>query len=92
MAIDLGRRPRHAYWAGAGIACRVNGHDYFVIEVGGVGGTGQALTAVRCFENSPFPEVRRGGKMLDMIITDTEGIQTSCVFFGQQYSYTMLYW
>ncbi|CAL1161865.1 unnamed protein product, partial [Cladocopium goreaui] len=66
-------KEKHAYWAGAGIACRVNGHDYFVIEVGGVGGTGQALTAVRCFENSPFPEVRRGGKMLDMIITDTEG-------------------
>jgi len=49
-------KEKRAYWAGAGIACRVNGHDYFVIEVGGVGGTGQALTAVRCFENSPFPE------------------------------------
>lgn len=49
-------KPKHGYWAGAGITCRVAGNDYFTIEVGGRGGTGRKLTAVRCFANSPFPD------------------------------------
>ena len=59
LPLDEGQKTggaKHGYWSGAGICCRVAAQDYFVMEVGGRGGTRRALTAVRCFAQSPFPE------------------------------------
>lgn len=46
----------HGFWSGGGICCRLNATNYAVTEVGGPGGTNQALTGVRCFAISPFAE------------------------------------
>ncbi|CAK9020249.1 Uncharacterized protein SCF082_LOCUS14842 [Durusdinium trenchii] len=58
-----GRDPNQkGFWAplmhiGGGFAVRVAENDYYVLEVGGRGSKVQRpLTAVRCFEVSPFPE------------------------------------
>lgn len=48
------------YWAGGGFAVRKGPDEYEVMEVGGPRNSAShvdpALTAVRCYANSPFPE------------------------------------
>ena len=55
--LDSGQAKNAAgYWAGGGIAVRAGPDDYYMVEVGGRGSkTSRPLTAVRCFEHSPFP-------------------------------------
>uniref|UniRef100_A0A7S4U9Z5 Uncharacterized protein n=1 Tax=Alexandrium monilatum TaxID=311494 RepID=A0A7S4U9Z5_9DINO len=51
---------KHGFWAGGGFVVRKGAGDFEVMEVGGPRSSpaqaDPALTAVRCYKNSPFPE------------------------------------